>query len=315
MSVWRRCLLLGVWIVSAGWAVVMLPAALTGAEKSQAGRIASITEDEDGGRLLFPFFIFADSERNEIYILDSRGRIIVYTWDLFPFLTLDRRYGIESPLSIAIDGDGYLYIPQAPSNGDSRPRITVFDPGLRRYRNIFFDGIPQLATFAPQVVAVARNGDLYVAGPQVDGVAVLDKNGRFLRIMHAQEEEDPVPVTSVSIDDNGTIYLVSEEAGRIYVFNKDGTLRHSFGDKGGITGKLSRPQAAAANPLTGFLYVVDYMRHSVSTYDAKGRFQSEFGGMGWGEGWFQFPRHIAADRAGRLFIADTFNHRVEVYRP
>jgi hypothetical protein len=64
------------------------------------------------------------------------------------------------------------------------------------------------------------------------------------------------------------------------------------------------------------IYVVDYMRHSVSAYDIKdGKYLFEFGGLGWGEGWFQHPKDIAVDSTGRIFVADTFNDRIEVLKP
>jgi DNA-binding beta-propeller fold protein YncE len=62
------------------------------------------------------------------------------------------------------------------------------------------------------------------------------------------------------------------------------------------------------------MYVVDYMRHTVSAYDKEGKYLFEFGGLGWGEGWFQYPRDIAVDSSGRILIADTFNNRIQVFQ-
>ena len=39
----------------------------------------------------------------------------------------------------------------------------------------------------------------------------------------------------------------------------------------------------------------------------------EFGGMGWGEGWFQHPLDLAIDSASRIMVADLFNQRVQVF--
>ena len=63
------------------------------------------------------------------------------------------------------------------------------------------------------------------------------------------------------------------------------------------------------------MYVVDYMRHTVNVYDKDGKYLFEFGGLGWGEGWFQYPKDIAIDSQGRIFVADTFNDRVDVFKP
>ncbi|MDP2766476.1 MAG: hypothetical protein Q8O41_03360, partial [Candidatus Methanoperedens sp.] len=87
-----------------------------------------------------------------------------------------------------------------------------------------------------------------------------------------------------------------------------------FGEKGGSTGKLSRPQAVGIDNRNGRMYVVDYMRHTISAYDRDGKYLFEFGGLGWGEGWFQYPKDISVDLIGKVLIADTFNNRVEVFK-
>jgi DNA-binding beta-propeller fold protein YncE len=60
--------------------------------------------------------------------------------------------------------------------------------------------------------------------------------------------------------------------------------------------------------------VVDYMRHTVSVYDKEGKYLFEFGGLGYGEGWLQYPKDIAVDSTGRIFVADTFNNRIEIFQ-
>ena len=62
----------------------------------------------------------------------------------------------------------------------------------------------------------------------------------------------------------------------------------------------------------GRIYIIDYMRHTSSVYEKGGGYLFEFGGKGWGRGWFQFPSDICVDGSGNVLIADTFNHRVQV---
>lgn len=57
------------------------------------------------------------------------------------------------------------------------------------------------------------------------------------------------------------------------------------------------------------------MRHTVSAYDKEGKYLYEFGGLGWGEGWFQYPKDLSVDPAGKVLVADTFNNRIEVFKP
>jgi hypothetical protein len=53
------------------------------------------------------------------------------------------------------------------------------------------------------------------------------------------------------------------------------------------------------------------MRHTILLYDFTGAYLTEFGGLGYKEGWFRYPTDIASDDQGRTIIADFFNHRVQ----
>lgn len=122
----------------------------------------------------------------------------------------------------------------------------------------------------------------------------------------------PVQIIDLDTDNDGHLYLLSEETGKIYVYGADDELLFSFGKKGGASGKLSRPRGLALDPNRRCVYVVDYMRHTILVYDFSGRFLFEFGGMGTAPCWFNFPNDIAVDARGRVIVADLFNQRVQV---
>ena len=164
-------------------------------------------------------------------------------------------------------------------------------------------------------MALDRKRNLYVAGIYFPGVLVLDNKGNLLTILSPEEDGKKVKLNFVQIDKAGKIYLVSEEEGHIYVYDESAKFLFRFGEKGGSSGKLSRPQAVSIDNHNGHIYVVDYMRHTVSTYDKEGKYLYEFGGLGWGEGWFQYPKDLSVDPAGRILVADTFNNRIEVFKP
>jgi DNA-binding beta-propeller fold protein YncE len=136
-----------------------------------------------------------------------------------------------------------------------------------------------------------------------------------LDIISPEEEGKKAKLTSVTLDKAGRIYLLSEEEGRVYVYDENRNFLFKFGEKGGSSGKLSRPKAIGIDNRNGRMYVVDYMRHTINVYDKDGKYLFEFGGLGWGEGWFQFPIDLTVDPTGRILIADLFNHRIQVFQP
>jgi len=128
----------------------------------------------------------------------------------------------------------------------------------------------------------------------------------------AQEKTGPVRVTDVVRDSEGHLYVLSEETSKIYVYSPNEELLFSFGQKGGSTGKMSRPRSLAIDEKKKAVYVVDYMRHTVLIYNLGGRYMYEFGGMGTDPGWFQYPTSITLLNDGYLAVADLFNHRIQI---
>lgn len=129
----------------------------------------------------------------------------------------------------------------------------------------------------------------------------------------AQERDlKPVQVADIAVDSSGHLYVLSEETSKIYVYTQSEEFLFSFGQKGGSTGKMSRPKSLAIDEKKKALYVVDYMRHTVLIFDLGGKYMYEFGGLGTGPGWFQYPVGLALNKEGNLIVADLFNQRVQI---
>lgn len=274
-----------------------------------------INYDEEGDKIYFPSNVFVDPVRNEIYVIDSRSRIIIYTADFFPIITLSKRNGIETPQGLTVDNEGNLYVAQSLTKENPRHRISVFNACLKWVRDIYLEGFEGADSFIPYRLATDKKGNIYVAGSYFPGALILNSQGQLLNILSPEEEGRKVKLDYVTVDKEGRIYLVSEEEGHIYVYDENRKFLFKFGQKGGSKGKLSRARAVGVDNRNGRMYVVDYMRHTISAYDKDGKYLFEFGGLGWGEGWFQYPRDISVDSVGRILVADTFNDRIEVFQP
>ena len=280
-----------------------------------------IWEDYQGKRLSYPSKLFVDSVKNEIYITDSgHGRILVYTHDFYPLLSIGKSDGIESPIGLAVDPEGYLFVAQSSGAKQKKARISVLNPSLKWKKDIFFEGFEDSDGFSPKNIAISKTGRFYVAGGSFYGVVVLNKDGTFSHLLSPVDklgkmEEQKATICDVEIDSSGRIYLLSEDMGRIYVYDEQESFLFKFGKKGGGSGKLSRPGGISLDEHNNRIYVIDYMRHTANTYSSEnGRFLFEFGGKGWGRGWFQYPSDIAVDTYGNVLVADTFNQRVQVLK-
>ncbi|RIK42280.1 MAG: hypothetical protein DCC58_11200 [Chloroflexi bacterium] len=87
-------------------------------------------------------------------------------------------------------------------------------------------------------------------------------------------------------------------------------------------GQFSRPRGIAIAP-DGRIYVVDARNVRVQIFDAAGQYLAQFGGEGFGAGQFaRFPGGggggpggIAIGEDGRVYVADTWNHRIQAFSP
>lgn len=273
----------------------------------------SITTDEEDRNLILPSFVYADLLTDEIYIIDGKSRIIIFSPELFPLITLGRRDGVEAPQGLTVDANGNLYIAQSMSKSNQRNRISVYNACLKWERDIYLEAFEGSGSFAPYRLAIDKKGNIYVAASYFSGVLYIDSNGRIIDMIQPEEEGRKVKLNNVFVDLAGKVYVVSEDESRIYVYDENRKFLLKFGEKGGSSGKLSRPKSVVVDDRTNRSYVVDYMRHTITSYDKEGNYVFEFGGLGWGEGWFQHPVSLGIDSKGRIFVADLFNQRIQVF--
>lgn len=94
----------------------------------------------------------------------------------------------------------------------------------------------------------------------------------------------------------------------------------ALGDQAGLgraPGQFDSPRGVAVAP-DGSVYVVDMRNARVERFNADGTFARQFGGPGRGDGQFwreagRGPTGIAIDGAGFVYVADTWNHRIEKF--
>ncbi len=88
---------------------------------------------------------------------------------------------------------------------------------------------------------------------------------------------------------------------------------------------LGNPQGLALDG-QGNLYSASAGVDSVvDKYDAQGRYVARLGGLGTADGQFNFTSlpggdgiqqgFVATDRRGNLYVADTYNHRIQKFSP
>ena len=123
----------------------------------------------------------------------------------------------------------------------------------------------------------------------------------------------------VAVDGAGSVYVADTGNHSVQVF--DSSLDHtaSFGSYGSGDGQFVDITSIAVDG-SGSVYVADTGNHRVQVFDpfwshsaAAWSHSATIGSYGWGDGQFRYPRGVAVDGAGNVYVADTYNHRVQVF--
>ena len=278
--------------------------------------LAVISRDERDAPLSYPRSIFFDETAGEVYAaVSGRREMVIFTSDYYPVISVGHGRGLRGVNGGFADTDNLFFC--LAGNSGERGSLLVYDRALLPVDEIELTGFPEADIFKPRQV-VLRDGFFYITGLGSKGLLQFTADGLFKQRIIPRDEvlgvEEEAAVRSFRIDSRGRLFLLSEVMGRIFVYSPESELLFKFGTKGGSSGKLSRPRALALDEKLGLVFVVDYMRHAVNVYSMMGDYLFEFGGKGVGRGWFTFPSDIVIDDRGRLWIADTFNNRLQVFK-
>ncbi len=164
----------------------------------------------------------------------------------------------------------------------------------------------------PRSVAVDREDNLYVAD-MTGRVQKFSPDGRFL-LLWQMEETDKGKPKGMCCDERGNIVVVEPHYSRVNHFSSDGKLAYRWGEHGTNEGQLYFPRAAAVNA-RGDIIVSEYgVRERLQRFTAQGgKLLSSIGRLGTSEGEFDRAEGICVDRDGQVYVADSCNHRVQVF--
>jgi ABC-type Fe3+ transport system permease subunit len=165
----------------------------------------------------------------------------------------------------------------------------------------------------PRSLTVDRDDNLYVVD-MTGRVQKFDPSGRFLLLWQLPQTELGKP-KGMTLDRDGNIVVVEPHYQRVNHFSTSGQLLLRWGTPGTNGGQLTLPRSAAVNS-HGRLYVTEY-----TTVDRVQGFDPGtnpvprllFGRPGPGPGEFNRAEGIGIDRSDRVYVADSCNHRIQVF--
>lgn len=167
----------------------------------------------------------------------------------------------------------------------------------------------------PMGVAVSDDGQrLYVSDFARLEVFVFDfAKKAFGKIGEDEKLARPV---GLALDAQENLYVVEQEKKGISVFNRQGKKVRFITHP-----SVERPTGIALDRERGRIYLADTghtksTEHTIKVFSMNGDLLGKIGhSRGEEPGQFLFPTYLAVDGAGRLYVTDTVNSRVQVFAP
>lgn len=162
----------------------------------------------------------------------------------------------------------------------------------------------------PMAVAVDSMDRVIIADSGRGRVHIFDrKTAEYSYIRGTEMETLRLPV-GVATDAKGNIYVTDGESAKIFVFKPDGSYDSDLDS----AKWLMRPSGIAIDKARQRLYVVDTPSHDVKIYDLEKRaVLKTLGERGSQNGEFNYPSFVTVDKAGRLYVTDALNSRVQIF--
>jgi hypothetical protein len=170
---------------------------------------------------------------------------------------------------------------------------------------------------SPRGLAIAPNGDLFVADLGNARVSVFGPDGAFKTAFgklgpepgkgKPGEFNEP---SGVAVGPDGTVYVADAWNGRIQRLSSDGKY---LGEWGGNRYSFYSPRNVTVDR-NGVAYVADTGNSKVKAISADGKIVKEFGAAGSGDGQFREVFGVAVNSRGEVFAADPGNKKVHKFK-
>jgi DNA-binding beta-propeller fold protein YncE len=244
----------------------------------------------------------AVSLQGVVYVADTgNGRLQVF--DEAGELVAEWGEGVlGEPFDLAVGGDGPVYV--VDTEHDS---LFIFSPD-GRLESTWGD---RWGLFDPRGVDVDREGNIYIANTGGNVVLKVSAQGEVLE-RYGTTGSGPGQLnqpTDVAVDGEGNLYVVDTANERIQVLNRGGEYLREWSISRANT--FDSPHIAWGTE--DLLFLTDPEMAQVLVYDEWGRLVTLWGEKGSLEGHFSKPIGIAFDQRASVYVADTYNHRIQKF--
>ena len=162
----------------------------------------------------------------------------------------------------------------------------------------------------PWGMAINSKGSIVVAEYGEKCVSIFSPEGEKIKSF-GSEGSGPGQFKwpqGLAVDDDDNILVVDNWNNHIQKFTSDGEFVSGVDNLG-----LKSPVGIAIHPHSKMVYVTDSYSDCVKILNPDLTFSSSFGSEGSRSGQFSSPCGVAFDSTGKVYVADSGNHRIQVF--
>jgi ABC-type Fe3+ transport system permease subunit/DNA-binding beta-propeller fold protein YncE len=164
----------------------------------------------------------------------------------------------------------------------------------------------------PRSVAVDGSDNVYVVD-MTGRVQKFSPAGQYLLSWQMPQTDKGKP-KGMTMDRDGSMIVIEPHYNRVNYYGTNSTLAYQWGTQGTNAGQLIFPRSVAVNS-AGEIYLSEYgMAERVQRFSARGaNLLTVIGAPGEGPGEFRRAEGIGIDSKDNLFVADSCNHRIQIF--
>ena len=253
------------------------------------------------------FVYVTDTNNKRVQVFDLGGT------SLFKFGKEGTAKGeFKFPYGITGDSEGKVFVSDL-YNGS----ISVFDDKGTFLRYFAEKDPSEKIIEYPGSIRIIDN-KVYVTEIRKSKVVVYDMDGKKLKEFGEPGEKPgqfKAP-NAVTADKDGNIYVTDSGNQRVQLFDKEGKFVRVVA--GGVDGSVLVNPRGIGVDTRGIVYIVSNLTHLVFGYDqadtTTGKHLFSFGGNGESNTQFSLPNGLYVDKDDQVYITDTLNSRVAVYK-
>jgi hypothetical protein len=205
---------------------------------------------------------------------------------------------------MATDASGDVYVTDYGNN-----RVQEFSPAGTFLRQFGSPGLGNGQFSGPTGIALDGSGDVWVLNTH--GVLAQEFAGSGEYLSGFGSTGWFTGAASGLAVSGGNLYVAEPLPGQVQEYSTTGSSLGTFDERGSGNGRSQLPEGIAPDPATGDIFVSDAGKDNVQEFNSAGGFIAAFGSLGSGAGQFSFPKAVAVSSAGRFFVADAQNSRIE----